>query len=693
MNLLPYLQNYLPNRRDVLSRKAKLVDHSELLAKSVRAIATGLVNENAKLTLMCRLIGQALEPDATDKAQIKLGGRFFNFLHINNFIIFEQKATSVWEVKLGTHEGFNNYIHSMARKKRIANITQHPGDWAKPFNRGVPIVKKLKSEDQHYYTYDKMPMVYRALNILGRTEWTVNSTILDLMQEGVDGFSYEIYDADVGDAIADVIVRKRESEGLRRWYKAKTQIASKDIEVRVKDSFKENTKLSRKVLSAHSIFKSFMSTFELASDVEGETLYFQHNLCSRGRMYALSTDLSPQGPDFQKALLKFNNPGPISTHWIHVHIANCAGKDKLSFDNRVRWTETNMEDIINIGLAPNSQRAHDFYAKHGIYGEKKTKWQFLAACAEYAQWAVSGEWSLPVGIDATSSGLQFLSAIAKDEGIAQDVNISTCSYAPVGDIYQRIGDALIDAVDLSKAPSLSHLSKGDKALRKLCKRSAMTFPYSCQGGSMGDHLYEDRSEYGDEILKQMPFTECAYLGHLQYEIIKKQLPKAAAVMQAMQDCFTGYDGDAMVSWYGPTGFRVTQDKPRMKSEQIALDFDNHRRIQAVIYRELDSANSREHKMAISPNVVHNLDSSMMVMTICAIADRGIDQFHAVHDQLGAYPGQVDIVAAEARIAFYDIVTSNPEKIAMDQAVPGKYVSPETGDWNPRDVLTAPYFLC
>ena len=65
MNLLPYLQNYLPNRRDVLSRKAKLVDHSELLAKSVRAIATGLVNENAKLTLMCRLIGQALEPDAT----------------------------------------------------------------------------------------------------------------------------------------------------------------------------------------------------------------------------------------------------------------------------------------------------------------------------------------------------------------------------------------------------------------------------------------------------------------------------------------------------------------------------------------------------------------------------------------------------------------------------------------------------
>ena len=151
MNLLPYLQNYLPNRRDVLSRKAKLVDHSELLAKSIRAIATGLVNENAKLTLMCRLIGQSLEPDATDKAQIKLGGRFFNFLHLNEFVVFEQKATSVWEVKLGNHEGFNNYISAMARKKRIANITQHPGDWAKPFNRGLPIVKKLKSEDQHYY--------------------------------------------------------------------------------------------------------------------------------------------------------------------------------------------------------------------------------------------------------------------------------------------------------------------------------------------------------------------------------------------------------------------------------------------------------------------------------------------------------------------------------------------------------------
>ena len=210
---------------------------------------------------------------------------------------------------------------------------------------------------------------------------------------------------------------------------------------------------------------------------------------------------------------------------------------------------------------------------------------------------------------------------------------------------------------------------------------------------MGEHLYEDRGDYGHKPLDNMSFKECAYLGHLQYDVIKQELPNAAAVMQAMQDCFTGYRGAREVTWCGPTGFRVVQDKPAMKSDKAILDFDKHPRIRVVLYTALDSANSLHHKMAISPNVIHNLDSSMMAMTICAVADRGITQFHAVHDQLGSYPGEVDVVAAEARIAFYDIVTSDPIKAAMDQAVPGKYVAPETGNWNPRDVLTSKYFLC
>ena len=54
---------------------------------------------------------------------------------------------------------------------------------------------------------------------------------------------------------------------------------------------------------------------------------------------------------------------------------------------------------------------------------------------------------------------------------------------------------------------------------------------------------------------------------------------------------------------------------------------------------------------------------------------------------------IDIIGHLARQAFYDVVSDDPVKKAMDDAVPGKYVAPETGNWDPAEVLTAKYFMC
>ena len=690
-------------RRCSLKRTAKTVGISKAYSIAINALATCFNEDYSTLTLVARVIGQAMDVDASDSVQIKIGGYFINFLDMQGVIIFNQLSTDTYEISLEPG-AFKDYVNIKVREKRVAAITEKPDDWHKPFNRGVPIVKKLSSDDAHHYTIDKMPMVYKALNILHSTEWMVNSDILQVMQRGLPNFNpIFVSDEELEAAREDVMSVKKSSlrhkNKKQRELKVKYQGTKAEASIgtwakqSARNVFKTYSKDSRKVLAAHSKQVSVAEAIELAEAVEHETLYFQHNCCSRSRVYTLSNKLSPQGDDYQKALLRFANPGPIDYKWICMHIANCAGKDKLSYAGRVEWVEDNQDSIFRIGIDPFNVASLAWLEHNEIHKEIKSRYQFIAACMEFVHYYETGEWRIPVGKDQTSSGLQFLSAIARDDSIAEDVNISACSYAPVGDLYQKLGDAVIRMVDLGKAPSLSGLDVGDKCLRKLVKRSCMVFPYSCGASSMGEHTYDDRGIYGNDALNSMDFGECSYLGEVMYGAIKQLLPRAAAVMDAMQAAFDVGKYGRTIYWTTPTGFRAYQDKPTTKKSTVDILFDKRPKIQLVIHTPTNNPSKRSHQSGISPQLIHSMDASMLIMTICALGDSGITDFQAIHDCYCVHPGHLDVLDVEVRKAFYNIVKDDPVKRMMDEAVPGAYVSPEKGNWDVSDVLCSPYFVC
>jgi DNA-directed RNA polymerase, mitochondrial len=62
----------------------------------------------------------------------------------------------------------------------------------------------------------------------------------------------------------------------------------------------------------------------------------------RGRLYANTAFLNPQGEDSARGLLEFSKGKPLGSGgyaWLKVHIANCWGEDKVSLEDRVTWTE------------------------------------------------------------------------------------------------------------------------------------------------------------------------------------------------------------------------------------------------------------------------------------------------------------------------------------------------------------------
>ena len=84
--------------------------------------------------------------------------------------------------------------------------------------------------------------------------------------------------------------------------------------------------------------------------VKFDYIYFPYQADFRGRKYTVSSFLSPQGTEHAKALLTFGEGLPIENeeqkNWLAIHGANCAGVDKVSFEDRIQWVSDNEEHII-----------------------------------------------------------------------------------------------------------------------------------------------------------------------------------------------------------------------------------------------------------------------------------------------------------------------------------------------------------
>jgi DNA-directed RNA polymerase, mitochondrial len=83
--------------------------------------------------------------------------------------------------------------------------------------------------------------------------------------------------------------------------------------------------------------------------------YMPIQLDYRGRLYCMAKYLNYQGIDLAKSLLEFSNGSKVSVNdwsainYLKIFGANSYGHklDKDSFENRIKFINLNLEDIIN----------------------------------------------------------------------------------------------------------------------------------------------------------------------------------------------------------------------------------------------------------------------------------------------------------------------------------------------------------
>ena len=71
----------------------------------------------------------------------------------------------------------------------------------------------------------------------------------------------------------------------------------------------------------------------VSNKYKDDTFWIPWSFDFRGRVYPIPTSLSPQGTDFEKSLIYFEEEGPVNDWWLGFQVATTWGLDKAPMDN------------------------------------------------------------------------------------------------------------------------------------------------------------------------------------------------------------------------------------------------------------------------------------------------------------------------------------------------------------------------
>jgi len=492
-----------------------------------------------------------------------------------------------------------------------------PVDWTETATRGgylsksIPPIRRSKKPIQ-------APAIVSALNAMQATPFRVNKRVL-AMAETFPNF-------------ADAPPTKR--------------ILGKVLDVR--------HDLTETEIRAQAM-RSALTISAMRELQDEEEFYFPWNLDWRGRMYPATSIISPQGADLCKGCLEFADGTPIghdggtSLAW---HLCSLAGADKevvdgtyrtLDQEERLNWTIRNSDTILQIAADPETYR--DWHLENNRFGLQKIKcgrivpvavdkpWQFLAACFEWAGFKSNGASfvsRLAATLDGSCSGVQMLAGMTRDEKAGTMVNLTQTDRGD--DYYGRMADALNyrlqSLVDTADGRTFEHLSywSGQTLDRDLLKAPSMTKVYSAGTYTFAEQLHAKTDA---------PVDACLWLAAQIDSCFADVAPGVLQAMKYLQNVagVVTKAGSETV-WTTPAGLRVAQAAYSLAKPVKVRTMVGGAQWDRSFVVASDTLDAGKQKAGVSPNFVHGVDASHMVMVVNDLVSKGVTSLWMVHDSFG-----------------------------------------------------------
>jgi DNA-directed RNA polymerase len=612
---------------------------------------------------------------------------------------------------------------------------------------------------------NNMDDVYKALNKIQNTPWVINKDLYELINNIWEN-NININKIPRHEPLPLPTVPNREDyiniineeyeihiKNLKKFeieyeeFKKKTNeelfllIDNKDIEKQVKKNKIEFDEMEKK----YEEYKNFESSFDIAIKkyrkeaskihtinnrslgdkitfqtklnivkefLNEEEIYFPHNLDFRGRIYPIPVLINPQGDDIVKSMLKFKEGkklGKNGLKWLYIHATNVYGEDKISFLDRKKWVDNNINEIKEMVQSPLDSK---------LFKEADKPFSFLAVCIEIVELNKLENKEefvshIPVAMDGSCSGIQHYSAMLRDEIGGKGVNLIDGDIPD--DIYKQVSnkveEILKDIVKtgktnikrlkspLLKSNSIMWLESGE-INRGLTKRPVMTTPYGVKNFGMLEQIreyFDGRMSKGYKINEQLLSKESIVFITTIIDIaIQEVIVAARQGMKYIQDTLKLLLKDKEeieeFKFISPLGFTITQDYKKQKTTKVNTFFGSVRYTFKVNKDDIKN-DINKHINGIAPNFIHSLDATHLMKTVLSSSSTS---FALIHDSFGVHASDTEELNKVLREEFYNLYKGDLLEDFINQirnqGLINETTKPTYGSLNLESVKTSTYLF-
>jgi hypothetical protein len=434
---------------------------------------------------------------------------------------------------------------------------------------------------------------------------------------------------------------------------------------------------------------------------ENQVFYVPWNVDYRGRMYPIASALHVQGTDFEKSLIKVADAQPVNDRtafWLAIHIANAAGKDKLTLDQRVAWVKDHEDYLLQIVEQPVEWLLS--IADGSISSELAVDepWQFLSGALEYVMCVIKREWeftNLLVAVDASCSGIQILSGITHDSNAARMVNVTPSAVKQ--DAYGEVAARAVEILSDELHNAIDEMGFDESVLavldRKVAKKVVMTLAYNASALSNGEDIKEALADIKFEPGVNRKAV-ISWFGKAIRRAVDELLPGVSTFKDWMNASAEAYASAAgSISWTTPSGFKVVQIKNVAETVTLHTAFMGKKGKVTLKVCDTDVVSPRAHATATMPNFVHSLDASVLHMAFADFAK----PFSLIHDSVMTTASDMDAAIDAYKRAYVAHFSGTKclddlKQMFAPYADRVKAAAPVAGDLKVSDVLHSQFFL-
>jgi DNA-directed RNA polymerase len=258
------------------------------------------------------------------------------------------------------------------------------------------------------------------------------------------------------------------------------------------------------------------------------------------------------------------------------------------------------------------------------------------------------------------------------------------------DIYQVVADRVMEQLRAILSTEGTDAERGRWAYewlamgidRKITKRPVMVLPY---GGTPRSCLkYVDEAvkakiaggykhNLGDDLKKAIGFLSSIIWDSIGDVVIAAReamgwLQKTARVIGK---------ANLPMHWTTPSGFVAYQGYVDLRSRVINTKISG-KIVQLRMYDDTDKIDAPKQATSISPNYVHSMDASAMILTVDELSSRGLTNFAMIHDSYGTHACNTTLLASTLRKVFVEMYRADPLTKLRDELVLQSFVAPDIG---------------